>query len=301
MRCIYCRPAHDLPDLEHPELTPTEIASLVRVLVERYGLGKVRLTGGEPTRRSDLTEIISRLARIPGLQPLAMTTNGLTLARRARQYAAAGLGRVNVSLDAVRPETYARLTGVDGLERVIEGIEAARAARLEPVRLNTVVVRGHNDDELVPILRFAARRNLEIRFIELMPMGPLASHFSERYVSTQEIRRRIAGRVRDWQPLERAADAAERYVVTLGDGMRATVGLISPMSRGFCDCCNRIRIGSDGRLFPCLMGRSTGSVLPALRPALDDALLHRILTAGMAMKGARHPEQGESVMSHIGG
>lgn len=301
MRCTYCRPAVMASCGDRPILTPEEIERLVRHLVSNHGLRKVRLTGGDPTARPDLLDIIARLAAIRGLRDLAMTTNGLTLARHARAYAAAGLHRVNVSLDTLDPGKFARITGVDALPRVLEGIEAALRAGLTPLKLNTVVLRGDNDQELPRLVAFAAAKGVAIRFIELMPMGPLAAQWSQRYVTMAQMRRILDPHVRRWRELPQGSDSARRFDVTLAAGRRCSIGFITPMSCNFCAACNRIRIASDGTLHPCLMDRPGPSLLPAIRPGFDADQLDRTLSAALSTKQPEHPAHGHTVMVQIGG
>jgi len=245
-------------------LSPQALETLVRHLVSRWGLSKVRLTGGEPTARPDCIEIIQRLAGIENRVELAMTTNGLTLARDAAHLRAAGLQRINVSLDSLHADTFARMTGVRGPERVVAGIHAAMEAGLAPIRLNTVVLAGENDKELPQLVRFAAARGLEIRFIELMPMGPLADQWTERFVPESAMRQRLGSIVEHWRPLEQGHDSARSYRVQLDDGRSATIGFITPMSCNFCAACNRLRLTASGDVYPCLMDRPRGNILPAL-------------------------------------
>lgn len=274
---------------------------MVRHLVECHGLQKVRLTGGEPTVRPDLLEIIAKLKSIHGLAELAMTTNALTLARQASDLAGAGLSRVNISLDSLDAQRFACITGVDGLPRVMAGIDAAARAGLAPIKLNTVVVRGENDHELPELLQFAATRALEIRFIELMPMGPLADRWADRFVPESEMRDRLAGVMDVYMPLEHGSSAARRYRVALRSGQHATVGFITAMSCNFCAACDRIRIGADGTLYPCLMDRPAGSLLDTIRPQFDPGRFDRFLFDALAAKRDVHPAVGAGVMLHIGG
>ena len=301
MRCTYCRPAK----LEHPKDEPMleadEIETLVRHLAQEHNLSKVRLTGGDPTSRADLTDILARITRVPGIEDVALTTNGLTLPKRAAEYADAGLKRINISLDTLDPQRFAELTGVDGLSRVLEGIEAAQTAGLQSIKLNTVVVKNQNEEDLPDLVRFAAARGLEVRFIELMPMGPLASNWAERYVPEVQMHRVLAPHILDWQLLDQGHDAARRYRVTLNDGRRTTIGFITPMSCNFCASCNRIRVASDGTLYPCLMDAPADSLLPALRPRLDGRKLDALIARGLAGKRAEHPHDGVATMTHIGG
>ena len=300
MRCVYCRPEK----LEHPRgeplLAPGEIEQLVTHLAAAHGLRKVRLTGGDPTSRPELIEIIARVARVPGVGEVAMTTNGLTLPHKAAAYAQAGLTRVNISLDTLDRARFAQMTGVDGLARVREGIDAALSAGLTPVRLNTVAIQ-ENLADLPALVRFAADKGVEIRFIELMPMGPLAARWHEHYVPEAAMRRALEPIVAAGEPLPQGADSARRTRLTLDDGRHVTVGFITPMSCNFCAACNRIRVAADGALFPCLMDEPAGTLLPALRPTFDAGKLDALLAAGLARKRTEHPHDGFVVMTHIGG
>ncbi len=295
MRCCYCR-VERLRVVPDECLTASEIEFVVRHLVRR-GVKKVRLTGGEPALRSDLLEIIERLGRV-GLTDLTMTTNGVALARHAGAYLRAGLRRVNVSLDTVDPRRFANMTGLDVHREVVEGIEVARRVGL-PLRLNTVVVRGENEDELQSLVEFAADRGLAIRFIELMPMGPMTTHWARRFVPQREIQQRLS--VALHTALPRGSDSAQHYRAFLADGREVVIGFIAPMSCNFCGCCARLRIDSRGDVYPCLMGPSVASVLPALRPRRQSGELHRIVARVLSVKPAQHAGRGVVSMGTVGG
>jgi len=301
MRCTYCRPDWLPGGCEANPLTASEIESVVRHLVSHHGLSKVRLTGGDPTARPDLIEIITRVAGIDGIDDLAMTTNGLSLARFAADYAAAGLHRVNASLDSLNPATFERMTGIDGLTLVRRGIDAAIDAGLKPIRLNTVVLAGENDAELPDLVRFAAERRLEIRFIELMPMGPLADQWAERYVPESTMRQHLDPIVTRWRPIAQAHESAHRFLLTLDDETEVTVGFITPMSCSFCAACNRLRLTADGNIYPCLMDEPRGSFMSAVRPAFDGDAFDRLLVKALGAKAPEHPVRGAAVMTTIGG
>ncbi len=224
-----------------------------------------------------------------------------TLAARAHDYAAAGLRRVNLSLDSLDRRRIASITGVDGLDRVLRGIDTALDVGLTPLRLNTVVMRGVNDHELSRLVQFAAAKGVEIRFIELMPMGPLADVWPQRYVSEVKMRDRLAGVVTNWQALRQGSGSARRYRVSTRSGRSATVGFITPMSCNFCAACSRIRVTADGGLYPCLMDQPAGSLMPAIRPSFDADHFDTLLSAGLAAKRAEHPVTGFVTMTHIGG
>ena len=265
MQCSYCRPAALVRDCRSV-LTLAEIVALVRHLVVRHGVTKVRLTSGEPTVRPDLPQLVQCLSGIADLDELAMTTNGLSLAEQATSLADAGLQRVNVSLDSLCARAFARITGVDGLDRVFRGVDAAVAAGLTSVKLNAVVIRGENDPGLPALIEFAAERRLETRFIELMPMGLLADRWAERFVPENTMRQRLADTMMSWKLLSAEADSARRFSVQLDDGQQAIIGFIAAMSRPFCGRCNRIRIASDGDVYPCLMGSGGGNVASRTAP-----------------------------------
>jgi GTP 3',8-cyclase len=301
MRCVYCRPALLTQSNKPGRLTPCEIETLVRHLVRNHGLTKVRLTGGDPTARPDLIDIIQRIARIPGISDLAMTTNGLSLASHAKDYANAGLGRVNVSLDSLDPKRFAKMTGVDALSRVLAGIDAAIEAGLTPVKLNTVVLNNENLADLPALVQYAATRDVELRFIELMPMGPLAEHWADRYVPAPRMRNALAEVAVGWQTLPQGSDSAQTYDVTLRDGQHARVGFIAPMSCNFCSACNRLRITSDGSIYPCLMDQPRGNITEAIRPAFDAEHFDRLLSNAIQSKAPEHPVTGVAVMTQIGG
>lgn len=301
MRCTYCRPETDLNPSNELRLSPTEIESIVRHLSDKHGLSKVRLTGGDPTVRQDLIEVIERIAGIPGIKDLAMTTNGLTLPKMAKRYKQAGLQRVNISLDTLDNERFRAMTGVNGLERVVHGIDSAIEAGLSPIKINTVVVRGQNHRQLGSLVRFAADRGLVVRFIELMPMGPLKDQWHDRYVQETEMRRHLSQAIDFGERLPQGHDAAKRYRVTLPDGKHAIIGFITPMSCNFCASCNRLRLAADGKVYPCLMDRPAGSLLPALRPRFDADLVDRLLSSALVRKQPEHPAFGPAVMKSIGG
>lgn len=282
-------------------LMPEEIDAIVRHLVTRHGVQKVRLTGGDPTARTDLIDIITRIAKIDGIEDLAMTTNGLSLASRAKAYADAGLGRVNVSLDSLDAEQFAEMTGIDGLQRVLHGIDVALKTGLTPLKINSVVVRGQNESQIPLLVRYAASRGISIRFIELMPMGPLGDQWSERYVSEREMRAMLDDTIASWTELPQGSDSARTYRAELVGSGSVDIGFITPMSCNFCADCNRVRIASDGSLYPCLMDRPSGSILEAVRPHFDPEAFDHLLREGLAQKAPEHPSRGFVTMTIIGG
>jgi cyclic pyranopterin phosphate synthase len=193
------------------------------------------------------------------------------------------------------------MTGVRGPDRVIEGIQAAKDAGLQPIRLNTVVLSGENEAELPDLVRFAADHKLEIRFIELMPMGPLADQWADRYVPEAAMRGQIDPIVRHWSPIEQGHGSARRFEVSLHDGRHATIGFITPMSCNFCAACNRLRLTSDGDVYPCLMDQPRGNIMSALTPRFDAQVFDQTLIDALQDKASEHPVNGFTIMTVLGG
>lgn len=260
LRCFYCLPRMRGAAARPEQLDLEELATAVASGVA-LGITKIRLTGGEPLVRPGVVDLVRRLRAIPGLCDLALSTNGTLLAEHAVALKAAGLMRVNVSVDSLRPSVFRALTGRDDLARVTAGIRAARDAGLAPLKLNVVVVRGVNDDEMPALLAFAARHDAQVRFIEYMPLG-LGERWRSSYVSRAEILERLRPLLADAPPRRATGDTASYYA--LADG--GEVGVISPVSCRFCDLCNRLRLTADGRLRPCLTNEGEVDLRAALRP-----------------------------------
>ncbi|HXD90580.1 MAG TPA: GTP 3',8-cyclase MoaA [Candidatus Binataceae bacterium] len=266
LRCVYCMPLGGLQFLPKSELlTPDEIERVVRAAVG-VGFRKFRLTGGEPTLRADLIEIVERLSAVPGVGDLALTTNALIFDRLARPLKAAGLKRINVHLDSLNPATVERQMRWGNLARVWDGIMAAEAAGLTPIKLNAVVTAGYNENEVVELARLTLERDWHVRFIELMPLGggECASISIKRYVSNIATRRRIESELGPLQEIEAvsAADEARNFTIT---GARGVVGFISPVSEPYCGTCNRMRLTADGKFHLCLLNDDELDVRKALR------------------------------------
>ncbi len=282
-------------------LTPQEFGHIADHLIDLHGVKKVRITGGDPTARSDLPEIIQRIAQCHPDIDLAMSTNGLAMDRLAGVCKSAGLKRVNISLDTLDEATFEQLSSKRGIEHVIAGIDASLAAGLAPVKLNMVVMRGINDGQIPEMVAFAAARKVQLRFIELMPMGPLAGNWQQYYLSADHIRRRIEPITLSWRPLQQGAASSRNFHVILRDGQTVTLGFITPMSCNFCGNCNRLRISCTGEIFPCLMDQPRGSLLSALRPKYDPVKFDALLSAALREKAAEHPHDGFVTMTSIGG
>jgi cyclic pyranopterin phosphate synthase len=313
LRCTYCMPAEGLPWLPRAEvLTDEEIARLVRIAVERLGVREVRLTGGEPLIRPGLPELVRRLAELGPRPQLSLTTNAVALARLAEPLARCGLDRVNVSLDTLDPELFRRLTRRDRHAKVLAGIDAALAAGLGPVKINTVLMRGVNEHEAPALLRWALERGCQLRFIEQMPLDAQHGWDREEMVTAQEILGRLSGEF-DLEPeggAARGSAPAETWLVRgyrAPDGGPARVGIIASVTRPFCGDCDRVRLTADGQIRTCLFAREESDLRGPLRAgAGDEELAERWRTAFLGKKaGAGIGEPGfvqpARPMSAIGG
>ena len=308
LRCIYCMPPEGVPWRSHEEiLRYEEIETVVRAAA-RLGITKVRLTGGEPLVRPGIVDLVHMLAHVPRVDDLAITTNGILLARYAAALAEAGLRRVNVSLDTLRPERFQRITRRGRLEDVLVGIEAARQVGLEPIKINTVVIRGMNDDEVVDLARKTMEEGWNIRFIEVMPVGNgvLAdSGWHDRVVTGREVKQRIEAALGPLEPAKMATGNGPASYYRL-PGASGTLGFITPVSEHFCYRCNRLRLTADGQLRPCLLSDQEIDLRTPLRQGADATQIRALLLRGIESKPMRHhldecelPET--RVMSEIGG
>jgi len=302
-RCVYCMPAEGMSWRPRDELLSyEEIARLVFVFA-RLGIRQIRLTGGEPTLRSDITDLIAAISQIEGIDDLAMTTNGHTLGKLAPRLAAAGLTRINVSIDSLKPERFSEITRGGKLARVLAGIDAARAAGMVPVKLNAVLLRGVNEDEVFDLIEYCAATDgeVQLRFIEYMP-------FEARWhqcVPAAEVRERIGARYAiEPDSLKVGGGPARTWKIpTLG----VKVGFISPLSNRFCGSCNRLRLMVDGHLRTCLAHEDTPSLRDLLRRgASDDQLERAIRLMVMGKPDGHHCEVDggsvfEGIMTGIGG
>ena len=282
-RCTYCMPAEGL--VWHPRselLTFEELTRVARVLVERFGFDSIRLTGGEPTVRANLPALVGQLAPL-GVD-LAMTTNGSTLAAQAAPLRAAGLGRLNVSLDSLRADRFAELTRRDDLPSVIAGIRAAVAAGFDPVKVNVVVVRGRNDDEVVEFARFGRDEGVHVRFIEFMPLDAEGRWARDAVVPSAEIVAAIAAE-HPLEPLGRGSDPAARYRYRDGGG---EIGVIGSVTEPFCTSCDRVRLTADGQLRACLFSTDETDLRSLLRNGGSDDDLAAAVASTVAGKWAGH-------------
>jgi GTP 3',8-cyclase len=276
LRCFYCLPRDCGLSRSAELLSFDELAVIVKAGID-LGISKIRITGGEPLVRPGVVEFVRALRSLPGITDLALSTNGTLLNEHATALKDAGLMRINISLDSLRPTVFRAISGRNELDRVCAGIAAARDAGLSPIKLNVVVMRGVNDDELPAILEFAAQQGAQVRFIEYMPLG-VGQRWESSYVSRSEILARIESHLEDAPPRRQPGDTATYYVLRHG----GEVGVISPVSCRFCDLCNRLRLTADGRLRPCLTTEGEINLHAAIRPHVSAAALTDCFQAAVA-------------------
>ena len=289
-RCTYCMPAEGMTWLDRSEvLTYEEIERVARICVEKFGVDSLRLTGGEPTVRAHLPQLIAKLAalRLPdGTKPdIALTTNGATLRNIALELRNAGLDRINVSLDSLKPERFFAMTRRDELHNVLAGIAEAQIAGFSPMKVNAVVERGANDDEILDLVRYGRDNNVEVRFIEFMPLDATNEWERNKVVSQDEIVATIAAEV----PLElmpsRGAAPADRWRFLDGKG---TVGVIPSVTHPFCGDCDRVRLTSDGQFRTCLFATDESDIRSLLRNGGTDEEIAELIQIAVGAKWAGH-------------
>jgi cyclic pyranopterin phosphate synthase len=287
LRCTYCMPPEGLDWLPSAEvLTDDEVVRLVTIAIERLGIREVRLTGGEPLIRPGLPGIIRRLAEIQPRPGLSMTTNGVGLERTAGALADAGLNRVNVSLDTLDEDRFARITHRNRFTDTIAGLRAAAEAGMKPVKLNAVLLRGVNDDEAVPLVEFALENGYELRFIEQMPLDPHGAWDRSEMVTAAEILDVLSARyLLTPDPQARGGAPAERWLIDAGP---AKVGVIGSVTRPFCGACDRTRLTADGQVRSCLFAREEADLCTPLRSGASDSELATRWRVAMWGKKAGH-------------
>ena len=304
LRCVYCMPEDMSFMPRHKLMSDEELFTLVQVMAE-LGVSKIRLTGGEPTVRPNLVEIVRFIAQQSGVRDVAITTNGLLLPQLAEPLARAGLRRINISIDTLDPAKFRRITRWGDLDAVWAGLAAAEAAGLRPIKINAVVTRGFNDDEVVDLARLSLEREWEIRFIELMPFGDEADFAQSSVVSSAETKRLIE---EDLGPLQEipghdGRNPARPYRLL---GARGTIGFISTITEPFCAGCNRLRLTADGTLRLCLLRDGEIDLLTPLRQGCSREDLKQMIVEaayekpwGHGLPGGEIPQS--RIMSQIGG
>jgi GTP 3',8-cyclase len=286
LRCVYCMPEGGLPWLRREEiLSYEEIAAIVRAAAS-VGVRTIRLTGGEPLVRRNLSRLVAAIASIPGIDDIALSTNGLLLEEQLAELLSAGLRRVNLSLDTLRPDRFETIARRRGLDAVLRAIDAAIDAGLTPLKLNCVVMRGKNDDELIDFARLTRERPIYVRFIEVMPVIENVALQRDAYVSTDEILRRLSAAGELLPVVGPSGNGPARYFAYAGSA--GAVGVISPLSHDYCERCNRVRLTADGRLRLCLFGDYALDLRSPLRNGAGTAEIAKLLGSAMLIKPERH-------------
>lgn len=284
LRCGYCMP-RGFRGFSEPEewLTFDEIERVIAAF-GRLGVRRVRLTGGEPLVRNNLPALAYRLAHLPGIEDLSLSTNATRLSGQAKALREAGISRINVSLDTLDPKRFREITG-GKLEKVLAGLHAASAAGFGPIKINMVAMRGVNDDEIEDMVRFCIEHKLTLRLIETMPMGDSGRHASSQYLDLQTVKTELARRfelIPDMMP----GGGPARYVRVAGTDLR--IGFITPISQHFCETCNRVRLSVDGTLYLCLGQEDKVALRPLLRAGISEAMLDDTLRQAIYLKPERH-------------
>ncbi len=303
LRCFYCMPK-GYRDFEAKSdyLTFDEIEQVIRVFA-KLGVSRLRLTGGEPLARKNLPELAARLSALPGLEDLSLSTNAVLLADQANALRAAGVDRLNVSLDTLDEGRFARITGNGELAPVLAGLEKAKQAGFAPLKINMVVMKGINDDEIIPMVDYCLEHGFSLRFIETMPMGDIGRDASNNYLSLEPIREDLQKRY-GLVPGILPGGGPANYLRHRESDLY--VGFITPMSQHFCASCNRVRISVNGTLFLCLGQEHSLELRPMLRDGISDTELEQVLIKAMDLKPERHefsdkPDQSNRLMSFTGG
>ncbi|MBW6462755.1 MAG: GTP 3',8-cyclase MoaA [Firmicutes bacterium] len=284
LRCVYCMGEEGIEQLKHEDILSYEdILKVVRAGAE-LGISKIRITGGEPLVRRGVVDLIRNIAATPGISDLAMTTNGILLDKYAGELKKAGLKRVNISLDSMQPEKYNNITRCGKLDQALRGIEAALDNKLNPVKLNVVLMKGVNDDEIIDFLELTRKKTLHVRFIEYMPIGDHDCGYRDHYLPLTYIEEVAikAGFPLTPVPLPGGAGPAESYTIAGGQG---TIGLIHPISKHFCDTCNRLRLTAEGNLKACLYWQDETPVQPVIN---DNEALKDLIQEVLKSKPVEH-------------
>ena len=285
-RCVYCM-TEDMTFLPRKQILSLEEIYQIALAFTELGVKKIRLTGGEPMVRSDVMSLIGKLGSLPGLEELLLTTNGAQLDKYALPLKEAGLSRINISIDSLDAERFRRISRVGKLEKVLAGIDAAREAGFDRIKLNSVIMRGYNEDEVIPLTDYALSRDIDIAFIEEMPLGEASDHSREETTCSNEwVRGQIEQKYRLINSTAKTAGPS-RYVQVVGKKSR--IGFISPVSHNFCEDCNRVRVTVEGRLLLCLGNEHSVDLREVLRDGAsthDD--LKEAIIKSMDLKPERH-------------
>jgi cyclic pyranopterin phosphate synthase len=303
LRCFYCIPKgfHDFEEPAH-WLTFEEIERVIRAFAT-LGVQRIRITGGEPLVRKNLPQLATQLSRIPGIEDLSLSTNAVQLARHAQALHEANVSRINVSLDSLNPARFRDITNGGKLQKVLDGLSAAKQAGFHPIKINMVVMKGVNEEEVEDMVEFCIANDFTLRFIETMPMGQTGQQASSHYLDLQQVKQRLEQRY-ELIPAVMSGGGPARYVKIAGTDLR--IGFITPISQHFCETCNRVRLSADGTLYLCLGQSDQLALRPLLRGGISDSELQDEIRAAVARKPERHefldkPQQIVRIMSTTGG
>lgn len=288
LRCVYCRPKEGISLQGHEDIMRYE--EIIRVIdrAVRMGLIKVRITGGEPLVRRGFVEFIAALKGIDGLQDISLTTNGILLEEFAGQIFEAGIHRINISLDSLSKDKYFQITRGGNLDQVLRGIARAEELGFAPIKINTVAIKGFNDDEALAFAELAERKPFQIRFIELMPVGKTNLDYGEDYMPASQLIEKISRRY-DLEPLKNKKNKSDGPAKIFQiKGGRGEIGFINPVSDHFCLTCNRMRLTSDGKLRACLLNEAEVDLKTALRESCSDADLEKLIWQAVLLKPKQH-------------
>lgn len=274
LRCKYCMPAHGIYKCNHNDLFSLEEIELIAKEFVKLGIEKIRITGGEPLIRKGVIKLISNLSKIEGLKDISMTTNGLLLERYAQDLKNSGLNRVNISLDTLNKEKYKIITRGGNLDKVFKGIKKAKEIGLTPIKINTVLIGGFNDDEIEDFVYLTSNENIDVRFIELMPIGEASKWANENFISSDE----VLNRIKTLEKIKNHDLSSPALYYKLPEG-KGRVGIINPISCKFCEYCNRIRLTSQGNLKLCLHSSREIDLKHAIRngESINNIILNSIL------------------------
>ncbi|SDL11576.1 cyclic pyranopterin monophosphate synthase subunit MoaA [Natronincola ferrireducens] len=299
LRCLYCMPEEGVCKKNHRDmLTFEEITEIAKVAAS-LGINKIRITGGEPLVKKGIVDFIASLSKIEGINDIAMTTNGVLLKEYAKDLKEAGLKRVNISIDSLKPEKYREITRGGDVNMVLDGIQEVLRLGMTPVKLNTVIIGGYNEEDVQDFVALTADDNIEVRFIELMPVGQAGNWATERFISNEAIKKKIGNLI----PLAHQTSSPAKYYKI--PGAKGKIGFINPISSHFCEECNRIRMTSDGKLKPCLHSNQEIDILNIIRN--QPHKLTKVIEESILAKPQQHYlytedfQLGTRNMSEIGG
>lgn len=297
LRCKYCMPEDGIDKCDHSDILSLEEIYEIIVSFVELGVDKIRFTGGEPLVRKGIVDLISKVSRLKGIRDIAMTTNGILLKDMASDLKAAGLKRVNISLDTLNSEKYKTITRGGNLQKVLDGIKEAKRVGLTPIKINTVLMGGFNENEIESLVDLTRKDNIDVRFIELMPIGEASSWAKEKFISNE----RVLEKIKQLEPVKREDISSPAMYYKL-PGAKGKVGIINPISCKFCENCNRVRLTSNGKLKMCLHSNREIDLKTPLRNGMD--LKELIIKSIGEKEESHHLEEGQYIsrnMNEIGG